>query len=115
MTDPDELRTVEELSVAFGEVSDAWTGFHDDYEVLWRVAADLDDAEIVSRLGGLIERFRSLMDDVDRLPDSDVVEDEIEMLRRAAKAESSSLSGLVETLAKAGEMVPPAIGDTCTS
>ena len=26
MTDPDELRTVEELSVAFGEVSDAWTG-----------------------------------------------------------------------------------------
>ena len=110
MTDPGELRTVEELSVAFGEISDAWTGFHDDYEVLWQVAGGLDDAVVISRLGGLIELFRFLMDDVDRLPDSDVVEDEIEMLRRAAKAESSSLSGLFETLAKADEMVPPAIG-----
>ena len=110
MTDPRELRAVGKLSVALGPISDAWTGIHDDYEVLWRVAADLDDAEIISRLGGLIERFRSLMDDVDRLPDSNVVEDEIEMLRRAAKAESSSLSGLVETLAKADEMVPSAIG-----
>ena len=50
------------------------------------------------------------MDDIDGLPDSDAVEEEIEMLRRAANAESSSLAGLFETLAKADEMVPPAIG-----
>ena len=107
MTDPGELRTVRELSVALGPISDAWTGIHDDYAVLWRVVGDLDDAEISSRLRGLVERFRSLMDDIDRLPDSDAVEEEIEMLRRAANAESSSLVGLFEALVKAEEMGPP--------
>ena len=110
MTDPGELRTVRELSVALGPISAVWTGIHDDYEVLWRIAADLDDAEIVSRLGGLVERLRSLMNDVDGLPDSDAIEEEIEMLRRAANSESSSLSGLVEAFVKAEEMGPPTNG-----
>ena len=110
MTDPGELRTVKELSFALGPISDAWTGIHDDYEVLWRVAGDLDDTEIVSRLGGLVERFRALMHDIDGLPDSNAVEEEIEMLRRAANAESSSLVELVKGLTEAKKMGPPANG-----
>ena len=98
MTDPVELRTVKEISAALGPISDAWTGIHDDYEVLWQVAEDLDDAVIFSRLEGLVERFRSLMDDVYGLPESDAVEEEIDMLQRAGYAESSALSSLFDVL-----------------
>ena len=111
MTDPAELRTVRKISAALDPISDAWTGIHDDYEALWKVAAELDDEEIISRLAGLVERFRTLVDDVEELPDSEAVEEEIEMLQRASSVESSSLVGLFKALNVAEDLDPLAEGE----
>ena len=115
MSDPAELRQVEELFTDFTAVGDALNSIHDEFSLLTRVSSDLGDAEFALRLIDLIQEFELILNQINRLPLTQTVENEIETLDRAARTEDSSLKSLYRVLVEAGGTAsdsgdrPPAI------
>lgn len=104
MTDAAELRKVEELNPALTSVEDVMTQSHDEFTILWEVAGDLEVAEFASRLIDLIQKLEPLLNKINRLPATETVDDEIELLGRAVNREVSSLEGLYEALTTSGAL-----------
>lgn len=106
LTDPQQVRNVEEFSDAFGPIFDAWTEFHDEYGIFLQISDNLSDELLATRIEALAEQFSDIIDDVRGLPDAKAVDEKAGMLLRAANAEASALEGLLEALTTQSASVP---------
>ena len=92
--DPERLQAIEEFSVDFKAVADAWDDLHDEYARLLRESANLDDLTLLARLDSLIQQLNSIAESIDGLPATRATEDMIDALEEAAENEQAALADI---------------------
>ena len=102
-TDPEEVRAVNEFSVAFDLIRDSWEEFHDDYIALLQEADNMDDSVVLARLEQLIRQFGGVSRAISRLPAADAAEDSTGTLEETAEAELTAMTNIRYTLEQAIE------------
>ena len=102
-TDPEEVRALNEFSVAFDLIRDSWEEFHDDYITLLQEADNLDDPVVLNRLEQLIRQFGGVSRAISRLPVADAAEDSAGTLEETAEAELTAMTNIRYALAQAIE------------
>ena len=100
-TDPEEVRAMNEFSVAFELIRDSWEEFHDDYVALLQEADKLDDPVVLNRLEQLIRQFGGVSRAISRLPVADAADDSTGTLEKTAEAELTAMTDIRYALAQA--------------
>ena len=94
----DDVAEAKTFSVAFDEIEDAWQDFHDEYRQLRNKESKLDVEDVLLAYQALAVSYASVVDAVDALEGSDILQDLIETLDNAADDESDALGALIEAL-----------------
>ena len=102
-TDPEEVRAMNEFSVAFDLIRGRWEEFHDDYIALLQEADNLGDHLVLARLEQLIRQFGGVSRAISRLPVADAAEGSTETLEKTAEAELAAMTNTRYALAHAIE------------
>ena len=82
---------------AFNSLSADWDEFRDGYDTFRTQEADLSPAEVVARLGGLVEQFRDIVVAVRELPTDNATRGVSATLAEAAEAEDLAFRKLRDT------------------
>ena len=94
----DDVAEAKTFSVAFDEIEDAWQDFHDEYRQLRNKESKLDVEDVLLAYQALALSYASIVESLDTLEGSDILQDLIETLDNAADDESDALGALIEAL-----------------
>lgn len=101
--DPDAVAEAEEFSTAFEKVEADWEEFHDNYDSLLRMQAELTSEEIGEQLADLAGQLADIVGLVGDLPSADATEELGETLRDAASEEEKGLAELQDSVKASAE------------
>ena len=122
----DEVAAMTEFSDTFGEIADAWQGYHDAYAAFAKARDGLNDAETIAGYSRLIRQLKAIVADLGEIAATEINGRLLETLRGAAATELAGLEYLIllETLPEppnstgsgtAGVALPPSAAATQVS
>lgn len=108
-SDGASLTAIESFASSMEILNADWDQFHRDYDAFRAEQVELGDEAAATRLGGLLTQFGSIVDSVQRLPDTLLTREIAEQLANAADGEQLLLRRIVGSVGSDAaliEMVP---------
>ena len=91
-----EVELMQEFSLAFDGIADAWDDFHDNYAALARRESKLESDELVEGYEELIQELGAIIASIGEVAAFEINKDMIEVLQDAAEDELAALEFLAE-------------------
>ena len=100
-----EVEEAKQFSLVFKQIEDNWEDYHDEYRILRNKEANLEVEDVVSSYEELAEAFSAIVESLEELEATEVLQGMIDRLDGAADDELDALGALIEAL-EAGYAVP---------
>ena len=101
MDDPEDRQIAKDFARELAPVETAWDEFYDAYGALEDEQLELDAAEIVSRLRGLVDEHEAVEKALEDIPSDKVTDPVQDPLIEAAGSEAEALGDLLDTMRRA--------------
>jgi hypothetical protein len=109
---PASQAQMELFSAQFQDLDSSWDEFHQAYDSFRTEEGRLTSAQVVVRLGLLVDRFRDIVSSIRTLPATEAAHEPAETLAQAAEEEYLALRRLRSTFQKDGEPTEQAPTET---